>query len=105
MMAQPARGAATTMQLGETEEHVVFLKAISDIIDSIVNFEVLELAGHDPDCHIVFKSATHQRFFNIVLVDFLSLTGETSPRRITYMDALQAICKKGRFDEGNSIEP
>jgi hypothetical protein len=43
-----------------------------EIIDSMVNFETLELKGQDPDSEISFPTSTHQKFFNVLLVDFLS---------------------------------
>jgi len=36
-----------------------------------VNFEVMELRARRA-CQVWFKSITHAKFFNIVLVDFLS---------------------------------
>jgi hypothetical protein len=77
------------MGLSNIEEEVVFLKAPKEIIDSMVNFEVLTLHGNDPDSSILFKASIHQRFFNIVLVDFLSLTDKKAPvKRSTYLEAL-----------------
>jgi hypothetical protein len=77
------------MGLSNIEEEVVFLKAPKEIIDSMVNFEVLTLHGNDPDSSILFKTSIHQRFFNIVLVDFLSLTDKKAPvKRSTYLEAL-----------------
>ena len=64
------------MTLNNIEEEVVFLKAIEEIIDSMVNFEMLTLQGTDPDSAVLFNSSTHQKFFNVVLVDFLSCTDE-----------------------------
>ncbi len=52
------------------EQEVIILKAIKELIDSIVNFELMSLLGNDPDSQIAFKGYTHQRFFNIILVDF-----------------------------------
>ena len=34
--------------LNKTEEEVVLLKAVKETIDSIVNFEVLDVTGVDP---------------------------------------------------------
>jgi len=56
--------------LNKTEEEVVLLKAVKEMIDSIVNFEVLDVTGVDPNSNIFFHSATHQRFFNIVWSTF-----------------------------------
>jgi hypothetical protein len=58
--------------LSPIEEEVVFLKAITDLIDNMVNFEVLSVVGISPDTNILFHTGIHQRFFNILLVDRLS---------------------------------
>src|SRR5882724_9958327 len=93
------------MGLSGVEEEVVILKAINEIVDSIVNFEVLTLAGTDPDSVIRFQSRTHQRFFNIVLVDFLSCTDPRAPlSQTSYLSALRAICGHPSFDFEGSIE-
>lgn len=94
------------MTLRKIEEEVVLLKAIKEIIDSIVNFEVLALAGNDPDSQISFHSITHQKFFNIVLVDFLSRTDKRSSiTQISYLGALKAISENPSFNVGGSIAP
>jgi len=94
------------MYLSEIEEEVVLLKAIKEIIDLMVNFEVLALMGSDPDSQISFKSITHQRFFNIILVDLLSQkkTDERAPIKPTsYLAGLKSICKSPSFNIDNSI--
>lgn len=92
------------MTLSKIEEEVIFLKAIKEIIDSIVNFEVLALGGNDPDSQISFHSITHQRFFNIVLVDFLSRTDKRSPvNQTSYLGALKAISENPSFNVEYSI--
>src|SRR5215831_3845294 len=92
------------MTLNKIEEEVVLLKAINEIIDSIVNFEVLALTGSDPNTFIFFHSMTHQRFFNIVLVDFLSRTDKRSPvNQTSYLGALKAISENPNFNVGGSI--
>ena len=67
------------MKLSDIEEEVVFLKAIKEIIDSMVNFAMLTLHGSDPDASVLFETSIHQRFFNIILVDFLSRTDKKAP--------------------------
>ena len=42
------------MKLSDIEEEVVFLKAITEIIDSMVNFAILTLHGSDPDASVLF---------------------------------------------------
>ncbi len=92
------------MKLNNTEKEVIFLKAIDELIDSMVNYEVLELHGQNPDASIVFRTRTHQKIFNIILLDFLScsdkkLLGE----QLSYLGALQSICQSPNFNINNSI--
>lgn len=53
-------------------EEVILLKAVKEFIDSMVNFEMLQIYGSDPDSNILFNTSTLQRLFNVILVDFLS---------------------------------
>lgn len=70
----------------------------------MVNFEVLDLAGNDPDSQISFKSITHQKFFSIILVDFLSKTDErVGVRKPSFLGAMKSICTSPCFNVNNSI--
>lgn len=90
--------------LNEVEDEIVFLKAIQEIIDSMVNFEVLELIGVDQNFQILFKSITHQKFFNVILVDFLSCTDKDAPvNKKSYLSALKSISEKPHFNFDNSV--
>jgi hypothetical protein len=92
------------MKLTEIEEEVILLKAIKELIDSMVNFKVLDLLGSDPDSQIFFKSTTHQRFFNIILVDFLSRTDKKAVvQQTSFLGAMKSICNYPCFDSDNSI--
>ena len=92
------------IELSTLEEEVIFLKAIIEIIDSMVNFEVLELNGDDPDANISFNSMTHQAYFNIILVDFLSRTDKrASTKPKAYLEALREISQNPSFDVNSSI--
>lgn len=92
------------MALSEIEEEVILLKAIKELIDSMVNFEVLNLYGNDPDTNILFNSTTHQKFFNIILVDFLSQTDEKGfTKQVSYLGALRKISESPSFNVNNSI--
>jgi hypothetical protein len=51
---------------------VIFLKAFYELINSTVNYEIMDLAG----ASVVLKSLTHQVYFNVILVDFLSRSDE-----------------------------
>src|SRR5437868_6250609 len=86
------------------EEEVILLKAVKELIDSMVNFEILDILGSDPDCNISFKTMTHQRFFNIILVDFLSCTDKkASVSQTSYLGALTSICNAPSFNVRRSV--
>ncbi len=70
----------------------------------MVNFEVMDLLGNDPDSNILFKTMTHMRFFNIVLVDFLSTTDPKSPvQKKPYLTGLGDILSNPKFNVDGSI--
>lgn len=85
------------------EEEVIFLKSAYDLINEMVNYETLELFGDDPHFEIRFNSMTHQKYFNIILLDFLSETS-ISGKRLSSLEALQAICGAPSFDTRGSIQ-
>lgn len=90
--------------LSDIEEEVILLKAIHELIDSMVNFAMLSLKGTDPDSSILFETATHQRFFNIVLVDFLSRTDKKGPiKKTSYLGGLKYIAQNPCFNVNNSV--
>ena len=65
---------------------------------------MLDLYGSDPDTNILFETMTHQRFFNIVLVDFLSLTDKRAfIKQTSYLGALKKISKSPNFDVNGSV--
>jgi hypothetical protein len=102
----PLMSKVMTIKLNKIEEEVIYLKAIKEIVDSMMNFEVLSLNGSDPDSSIMFKSSTHQSFFNIILVDFLSTTDGRAPvKKTSYLGALRSISESPNFNICNSIEP
>ena len=71
----------------------------------MVNFEVLAIAGEDPHTETRFPSSTHQKYFNIVLVDLLSCIDDNiAPPGGSYIDGLKAICAAPQFDSRGSID-
>lgn len=93
-----------TLELTLIEEEVAFLKATLDAINSMVNFEVLSLHGSDPDSSILFATRTHQQFFNIALVDFLSRTDKKAPvKQTSYLGALRQIAEAPAFSINDSV--
>ena len=95
------------MPLSDIEKEIVFIKAVQELIDEMINYEVLGIIGSDPDSFIQFSSMTHKRFFNIILVDFLSQTDKNIKalsESISYLGALKRICANPKFKKNNSIE-
>jgi len=93
------------MKFTATEKEVIILKAAIELIDSMVNFEVFNLLGDDPHSSIGFRTMTHQKYFNIILLDFLScfdekLLGKKQP----YLEAIKTICQFPNFNKNNSIK-
>jgi hypothetical protein len=56
----------------KTEREVVVLKAIWELIDEMVNYEMFAKLEYTRDVTLIFNTRTHGRLFNILLVDFLS---------------------------------
>ena len=96
--------AVMAMKASNIEQEVIILKAVKELVDSMVNFELMSLEGNDPDSNIIFKSSTHQRFFNIILVDFLSCTDKKGPiKQTSYLGGLGELSNNPNFDENNSV--
>jgi hypothetical protein len=86
------------------ETEVVLLKAIHELVDSMVNFEMLSLIGEDPHSQVLFKSDIHHGFFNILFVDFLSQTDSRNPfKQSSYLAALKSITANPSFNMNSSI--
>jgi hypothetical protein len=92
------------IRYSKTEEEIIFLRAITDLIESMVNFDVLEVVGTSPDTNILFHTPTHQKLFNILLVDLLSDSDETLVgKKISYLEALRGICCQPSFNMAGFI--
>lgn len=92
------------LKLTDIEKEVVVLKAIKELIDSIVNLEVLMLSDTDP-AEVRFHTMTHAMFFNLVLVDLLSKIDEkgfVEPE--AYLSRLAAITKNPHFNVEGSVD-
>lgn len=93
------------MKFTEIEREVIFLKATAASIGTMVNCQVLQLREGVDKTQAIFKTSLHQKFFNIVLVDFLSLTSsKVTGNTISCVDALAAICEKPYFNERHSVK-
>ncbi len=86
-----------TVTLNKIEAEVVMLLAIYELIDSIANKALLDI-GDGPRTEVRFKSHVHARFFNLALVDLLSLTDKDGPvPQRSYLQALRDICNGPGF--------
>ncbi len=87
------------------EQEIIFLKASNESIGSMVNHEVLKLSEGDNGAQAIFKTSIHQRYFNIILVDFLSKSAEeVTGEKISSLDALVKICENPNFNQHNSVK-
>ncbi len=80
------------------------MRAVKELIDEMVNHELMTFHGENPDANIMFASTTHQRFFNIMLVDFLSKTDKRGPiKQTSYLSGLVSISNNPRFNVNGSV--
>ena len=54
------------------EQEIIVLRAVWDMIDGMVNYNNFEKEHGTVEAQLMFSTTTHQRLFNILLVDFLS---------------------------------
>jgi hypothetical protein len=86
------------------EQEVVYLAAVNELLQSMVNYELITLGGEGARQSIQFKTMTHQQFFFIALVDFLSKTDEKAPvPSAPYLRALRTIAEAPSFEENGSV--
>jgi hypothetical protein len=91
-------------RLSPIEEEVVFLKAAAHAIDSMVNYAMLAVNGAPGESIVLFKTGIHQRFFNVLLVDFLSRTDRRAPPdQNSFLGALRSVTDAPHFDVDDSI--
>lgn len=97
---------AIRRSLGKVETEVVMLLAIYELIDSIVHKGILDLFEGPETTEVRFKDRVHAQYFNLVLVDLLSLTDKDGPVvKQSYVGALTKICEDPSFNVGDSILP
>ncbi|MDP1947730.1 MAG: hypothetical protein Q8L77_09545 [Nitrospirota bacterium] len=93
------------MKFTSIEQEVIFLKASNESIGLMVNHEVIKLSEGDNGAQAIFKTSIHQRFFNIILVDFLSRSAEeVTGEKISSLEALVKICETPNFNQHNSVK-
>lgn len=90
-----------------TEQEIIALKAILEMINDMVNYQMLTNLVGSTDVSLLPTTETHQRLFNILLVDFLSAPRPfpddllSSPARageIGYLANLEVICLNPQLD-------
>lgn len=90
--------------LNKMEQEVVYLSAVNELLRSMVNYELITLGGEGDRQSIQFKTMTHQQFFFIVLVDFLSMTDEKAlVPPMPYLRALSSIAEAPCFEKNGSV--
>lgn len=86
------------------EEEVIYLSAVTELLRSMVNFELMKVVGEGDHKQVRFETSVHRQFFFIALVDFLSRTDAKAPvPSVPYLRALKAICDAPCFDANNSV--
>lgn len=92
------------MNHNDIEQEIIYLNAIQELIDGMVNHEMMEIRGKDPNCTIYFKSRTHRDYFYILFVDLLSKSAtDVIGKKQEYLEALKEICTNPHFDDDGSV--
>ena len=79
--------------LTKGEKEILLLKAVFESINSMVNRNMFILHHNDPDSALLPHFDVHQKYFNILLVDLLSL--ETfEHRKADLFERLKYVCEK-----------
>ncbi len=81
------------LELAPLETEIITLKAALDMINGMVNREAMTFNFRDLESDVHFKTMTHKAYFNILLVDFLSVPKEFFIKEKNYLERLQEICE------------
>jgi len=95
------------MSFTRIEQEVVRLWVACASLDSMVNQSPLKLLGEDGVREVQFKTATHRRLFNILLLDFLEekVDGDlTGLRCSSCLEVLDDACRTALLDQEGSVE-
>lgn len=97
------------MTYAAVEQEAILLKAVWDMIDDMVNFEIFQYPVTSRPTNLVFESGSHKRVFAILLADFLAQPKPSAlpfafapsgqpPRETdrTYLFYLEKVCSKLR---------
>lgn len=92
------------MVLNPIEEEIVFLYAILQFIDQMINKSVFDFRGQPTEMELYPHTEKHQQYFYIILTDFLSCTDkDVVGKEIPYLRALKNICDNPLFEKSGSI--
>lgn len=87
------------------DDEIVFLRGAWGLIDEMVNYELLDLRGSDPHSEVRFHSNVHQRYFSVLLVDFLSKTDPgLKVTQMSFLGALRSIAQAPNFEKNGSVQ-
>jgi hypothetical protein len=93
------------LNLTRLEKEVITLRAVLDMVNDMVNHETMIFHLTASDSSIVFKTMTHKAFFNIILVDLLSIPSEFFKKEGgNYIQRLKAICESPLMDNACNKE-
>lgn len=89
----------------QIEKEIVGLWIACGSLDSLVNHELLTIYGEGETTEVHFETATHQRLFNILLLDFLENVDETlMETQGSCLEILVGACRSASFDENGSVK-
>ena len=99
------RRSGTRVGFTRIEQEVVRLWVACGSLDSMVNHSLLKLVGEDGAREVQFKTSTHQRLFNILLLDFLEKVDEDlTGQQGTCLELLDGVCGTALFNQEGSVE-
>ena len=87
------------MKFSDIEREVVSLWIVSGSLDSMANHALLHLTGADGAKEVYFESPTHQKLFNILLLDFLEKVDDTlTGKKGSCLEVLDEACRTASFN-------
>lgn len=94
----------TQIYFNKQESEIIYLKAAIDLLDSMLTVKLFELRGKDPDSQIYFHEEIHQKYFFIILIDFLSKSNKIfNGEELTCLELIKKISETPNFDINKSI--
>lgn len=91
--------------MNKMEDEVIYLSAVTELLRSMVNYELMTVVGKGEHKNVWFETSVHRQFFFITLVDFLSQTDPKAPvPSIPYLQAMNNICDAPSFEVNGSVQ-